>query len=131
MVNVKEFFKDKTESMYALVTYGGSTYPIYFANAGGWFLESPCELYLLKEFKDKQDADEFCKAVAEEEVEDSAYVMPYIEKFMKPMIVNNRFYEIENFQVAPYLPEFVENIVEVAERDCLLFMLKYDENVLL
>ena len=39
------------------------------------------------------------------------------------MVNDNWFYEIENFQVEPYLPKVVDDIKIITERECLEWIL--------
>lgn len=131
MLNVKEcLLKNNIDfGTYALVTYNGKTEPTWFTkyNYEGedWFLESPCQLYKIIDVD--KPIDEFCKKYMDEaiELEDGESVEKYIEDYVKPMIVDNVFYEIENFQVSPYLPEEVDNIQLITERECLEYMLQH------
>lgn len=132
MINLKEFLlKSKIDfGTYALVMYNNHTEPTWFTKYnfgdGDWFLESPCELY--KSMEVTEPIDNFCKeymkkwiSLAEGENEKE-----YIDKFIKPMIVNGWLYEIENFQCLPYLPKEIDDIKLITERECLEYMLQYN-----
>lgn len=133
MVNLKQFLlkniKDGEIGCYALITYNNRTEATWFTKYYSdidnqpWFLESPCELY--KICKVDKPIEDFCKTYMDEciELEEGESVQDYIEEHVKPMIVNSYFYEIENFQVAPYLPKEVDDIKIITERECLEWML--------
>lgn len=137
MINLEEFLlknihKDKV-GCYALVGYNGTVEATWFSNFCGlidgniFFLESPCELY--KAFEVGDSVDKFCKeymkgldfldGATEENTE-----RDYIENFVKPMIHNGWFYEINNFQTDPYLPKEVDDIKLISERECLMWLLE-------
>lgn len=141
MVNLKQYLKDQKLSFgtYALVIYEGRTEPTWFANMGtsfnqvgnadDWFLESPCCLYKVADVGD--DIDEFANGYMDEVVclEEGESEKEYINNYVLPMIVNNVMYEIENFQCAPYLPELVDDIKLMTERECLEWMLEHKTNL--
>ena len=136
MINLKQYLRDKNLDFgtYALVTYDGKTEPTWFANMGtsfnqsgdtnDWFLESPCCLYKITDIK--TDIDTFTREYLDGAVclEDGESEEEYINNYVLPMIVDNVMYEIENFQCAPYLPELVDDIKLMTERECLEWMLK-------
>ena len=128
MINVKEtLLKNNTEfGTYALVTYNDKTEPIWFTKHnfgdGDWFLESPCQLYEVMEVV--EPVDKFATEYVADLLEEGVDVEDYINKYVKPMIVNGILYSIENFQCSPYLPKEVDNIELISERQCLEYMLK-------
>ena len=130
MVNVEQFLlKQNIETgTYALVKYEGKIEATHFTkyNFGNsdWFLESPCELCEICEVN--RPIDEFCKEVINEyiDLEEGENKEEYIEKFIKPMVFNGCFYEIENFQCSPYLPKEVDNIKIISKQECLEYMLQ-------
>lgn len=137
MIKWREYLKENISSFtgYALVTYNGVTEATYFASYSAdddmndWYLESPCLLYKIDEIN--TPIDEFCEKYVREyiELEDKEEVKDYIEKYVKPMIIDNIFYEIENFQVAPYLPEEVNEIKLISERECLEWLIDQSKNI--
>lgn len=137
MINLEKFllkniYEDEV-GCYALVSYNGTVEAIWFSNFCNlideevFFLESPCELYKISEVGD--DVDKFCKEYMKEldfldgatEKNTERY---YIENFVKPMIHNGWFYEINNFQTDPYLPKEVDDIKLISERECLMWLLE-------
>lgn len=132
MINVKEYLKEhmpeNSIGQYAIVTYDGEEDLIYFAHimleSGEVFTESPCTLYKIADVK--EDIDVFCKNYIKNvlELEDGTDEDDYIKKYIKPMIVNGVFYEIENFQCLPFLPKEVESIKFITEKECLEELLK-------
>lgn len=137
MINLEEFLlknicEDEMGS-YALVTYNGMVEATWFTNFCNlidgevFFLESPCELY--KVFKVGDDVDKFCKEymkgidLLDGATEENAE-RDYIENFIKPMIYNDWFYEINNFQTDPYLPKEVDDIKLISKRECLMWLLE-------
>ena len=113
-----------------LVTYDGMTYPVWFSKYnfgdGDWFLESPCQLYRITEVTEpvEQWAMEYAAEILDEDVS----VRDYVKQYILPMIVDGVYYEIENFQCAPYLPKEVENIKLITEKECLSHMLQHSKN---
>lgn len=65
--------------------------------------------------------------MADELLEPDVDRKKYYEKYMKPLIVDNVLYDIYCPQVEPYLPEDVDEIIPITDRDCLLYLLKQDE----
>ena len=136
MINVKEYLKEHMPEdsigQYAIVSYDGEEDLIYFAHiileSGEVFTESPCTLYKIADVK--EDIDVFCKNYVKDvlELEDGTDEDDYIKKYIKPMIVNGVFYEIENFQCLPFLPKEVENIKFITEKECLEELLKTIED---
>lgn len=131
MVDVFEFLLNKNvDSAYALVTYNGITEATLFTRYNDprtWFLESPCELYRIAEFTNSIDefAREYAFDILEEGVlEKESEIDDYINRHIKPMIVGNTLYEIENFQCSPYLPKHVDDIKLINSRECLQFLLE-------
>ena len=127
MINVKEFLlKNITDfRTYALVTYNNKIEATWFSkhNFEGedWFLESPCVLYVMA--KVTEPIDKFAIKYVTDLLEDGSDVENYINKHIKPMIINDILYEIENFQCSPYLPKELDEIKLVSERECLIYML--------
>lgn len=128
MINVQDFLKENISKdsigEYASVLYDGKKIFVYFAHyildGEDFFLESPCSLYKVSDVKG--DVDKFCKNFVNEtieEFEDCVDIDLYIEQFVKPMIVDNILYEIENFQCEPFLPKLVDDIKLITERECL------------
>ena len=136
MINLKQYLRDKNLDFgtYALVTYEGKTEPTWFANIGtsfnqsgdtnDWFLESPCCLYKIADVG--EDTNTFVKEYMNDVMclEEGESKDEYINNYILPMIIDNVMYEIENFQCAPYLPELVDDIKLMTERECLEWMLK-------
>lgn len=131
MINLKEFLLKNVTGIgtYALVSYNGIVEATWFTKYWSdvdnqpWFLESPCELY--KFCNVDKPIDEFCKNYIEEciELEEGESAEDYIKNFVEPMIVDGCFYEINNFQTAPYLPGEVDDIKMISGRECLEWML--------
>lgn len=126
MINLNEFIeKQNHKSFYALVTYNGITEPTYFYTIdldekGLLDLHSPCEVF--KRIEGSDEIEDYFKWLKEEE--NGGFSKEDIDKSFRPLIVDNVYYEVENFQCAPYLPEEVDNIEICSERDCLLFVLE-------
>lgn len=128
MVDVQKFLANNYIELgvYALVTYENKVEPTWFTRYNDWFLESPCELHYITEID--KPIDEFFKSYANtmlKKDEDKEY---YIEKYIKPMIMDNVLYEIENFQCSPYLPKRVDDIKLITERQCLEYILRRNKN---
>ncbi len=126
MINLNDFIENqKHNSFYALVTYDGITEPTYFytvdlGKKGLLDLHSPCEVF--KRIEGKEDIEDYLSGLTDEE--NGGFSDSDIDKYFRPLIVNDIYYEVENFQCAPYLPEEVDDIEICSERDCLLFILK-------
>lgn len=127
MINVEEFLlKNNIDfGTYALVTYNNKTEATWFSKhnfeGSDWFLESPCQLYTMAEVT--EPIDKFAKEYVADLLEEGSDVEDYINKHIKPMIIDGILYEIENFQCSPYLPKEVDEIKLVSEKDCLNYML--------
>ncbi len=136
MVNLQQFLlnniKDDEIGCYALVTYNNRTEATWFTKYYSdidnqpWFLESPCELYKMCEVG--TDIDKFCKEYMEymdliDGVTEESSEEQYIEEYIKPMIVDNYFYVVENFEVIPYLPKEVYDVKIITERECFEYLL--------
>jgi hypothetical protein len=133
MINVQDFLLNNNIEIgtYALVSYNNMIEAVWFTRYNDprtWFLESPCELYILEEINESTDIENFCKEYIEGRLEDGENEDEYIEKYLKPMIINRVLYEIENFQCARFLPECVDNIELISARECLEFLLKQCKN---
>lgn len=113
ILSKNDFFQHNIEGRgsYALVTYNNKTEPIWiskfedFNNNGDWFLESPCDLH------------------------EYPYDLSNIEtlNFVKEQgyfIKNGKVYEIDSPQTGPFLPETLEDITLISEKNCLEWMLK-------
>lgn len=126
MIVLEDFLlKNVQIGSYALVKYNNKTIPVWFTRynfgEGDWFLESPCSLY---EIPIKKDINEFLIDMQENlEFKDEKQKDNYINNIIKPMIVNNIFYEIINFQCEPFLPIKVDYIKLINEKECLDFIL--------
>ena len=133
MINYEEFLLNNINKeqcgTYAIVTYNGIEEATYFQHVydeiyGLWFMPSPCILYKIGKCEnpyDKKWYDYFKELLEEgESVED------YIKEYVKPMIIGNVLYEIENFQCLPYLPKEVDNIRIISERKCLEWLVNIE-----
>ncbi|MGL5328099.1 MAG: hypothetical protein ACRDD7_02440, partial [Peptostreptococcaceae bacterium] len=112
-VDVFKFLSSKNIEIgvYALVSYEDKKELIYFSkynskSKGEWFLESPCQLYSI--CKVNGSLDIFAKEYATNLLEEGSDIQDYIDRHVKPMIVDGVLYEIENFQCSPYLPKEVD-----------------------
>ena len=111
---------------YALVNYDNKELAVWFTSHGGWFLESPCELYKEAEIKNKQELRDY---VSDMMIEDGDVDLDeHIKDCYEHMLVNGILYEIENFQCAPFLPEEVDSIKIISEKDCLRYLLSKSKN---
>lgn len=134
MINVQSFLAESNVEVgvFTLVHYSGKVEPIYFSkyNIKGkeWFLESPCELYRIQEVEGPEDkfAKEYVRINYELENGDEG-IEEFAKEYIEPMIVDGVLYQIENFQCSPYLPEYVDKIEIVSERECLKYMLENTE----
>ena len=122
----KKFLEDNIKGMgsYALVTYDNHTESIWitrFANwdeDGDWFLEAPNDLHRY-EFKDNSESiiRDFVKEQYEEEYTEEGV------KYIKSMIRDGWLYEIDSPQVAPFLPEKLDDLTLISEEECLEWLL--------
>lgn len=74
-------------------------------NNKNWYLEAPNQLYSYQVFTD-EDRNTF---------ESDGYT-----------IIGDMAYTIESWQVAPFLPDTIEDIVFISERECIEWMLNHD-----
>ena len=131
MVNLKEYLLSNklNHGTYALVTYDGKEHPIWLTKYnfgdGDWFLESPCELYRITEVA--EPVDEWAKDFVSGILEDDADTDEYVNEHVLPMIIDGVYYEIENFQCAPYLPKEIDDIQLISKRECLEYMLQHSK----
>lgn len=142
MINVQNYLKEQfknpesTDNTYAIVEYIEHGNPkkvlVYFCNYhidGDWFLEAPCCISFQETFS--CTPDEFCKSFLHDafELEDGVDEDDYIEKFMKPLIRNNTYYEIDCPQTGPFLPKEVDKITLINESEALDYLLKLKEDL--
>lgn len=127
MVNIQEFLiNNGNNNCYAMVKYDNHYDCVYFSKQSykneAWFLESPCELSFTK-FNNLEDCKNCIKELVFNNENDNEFD-EYINKNVIPFFINNILYEIENYQVAPYLPKMVEEINIISEKDCFEYLLK-------
>lgn len=126
MINIDACVEKQNHSaFYALVTYDGVTEPTYFytvdlGEKGLLDLHSPCEVF--KQFEGVNEIEDYFKWLMDEK--NGGFSDGDIDNYFRPLVVDEIYYEVENFQCAPYLPEEVDNVEICSERDCLLFILK-------
>lgn len=128
-INIQKFLKEQDIKVgtYAIIHYGNNIETVYFSkyhmNEKCWFLESPCELRKICDINQEKD---FIKYYMQTIIlENGVKEADYIKEFINPMIIDGVFYEIENYQCAPYLPSEVDKIRLITERECLLYMLQH------
>lgn len=99
--NYLESVMKEMDSSYFLVTFDSHTEPIYinkFKNwdkNGDWFLEAPCQLMKFQLFDEEDN------------------------------VVNGKYhYEIESFQSVPFLPDKLDNLTMISEKECIDYMIK-------
>ena len=105
-VNVHDFLMQKgKETQYALVEYDENIKVVRFVkydnNEENIFLPYPCQVYVKYMFK--KDGDKI--------------------EHMKNMVVGNILYEIYCPQTSICLPQKVDDIILITERECLLYLL--------
>ena len=133
MINYEEFLLNNVNKeqcgTYAIVTYNGIEEATYFQHVrddkgGLWFKPSPCSLYVIGKCKNPYSKEwvEYFKEL----LEDEESVEDYIKEYVKPMIMGDILYEIENFQCMPYLPDEVDDIRIVSERKCLEWLVNHN-----
>lgn len=109
---------------YALVTTNGQEKVVWFSKIelgdSALYLDHACYLYEID--KVQGDIDEFAREYAASLLEDEKEIKEHIEKYIKPMIVDGVYYDIEHLQGASYLPNRVEDIKIITERECLEFL---------
>lgn len=101
----------KNIGSYALVTYNNHTQPIWIAkyenwkeDGSDWFLESPCEIYSFNyDLSNKEHLE--C-------IKEYGFI-----------IKNNSVYEIVSPQVAPFLPNELDDLTLISEEYCLDWIL--------
>jgi len=126
MININAFIEEQNHNaFYALVTYDGITEPTYFytvdlGEEGLLDLHSPCEVF--KRFKGIVEIENYFKWLMEKE--NGGYSEEDIDKYFRPLIVDDIYYDVENFQCTPYLPQEVDAVEICSGRDCLLYILR-------
>ena len=110
-INVLDFLMENAESMqYAIVEDGErikiARFVKYDNNEESIFLPYPCQVYVKYMFK--KDGDKI--------------------EHMKNMVVGNILYEIYCPQTSICLPQKIDDIILITERECLLYLLDM-ENV--
>lgn len=107
-------------SVYFLISFNNYTEMIYFANYNGTWFESPCSLrgFPLQDNELKKYVEE----IYSKKYWNEAY--QYEQIFQK----NNIHYEIDSPQCFPFLPENIEIIQIMSEKDCLNWLIKEEEN---
>lgn len=131
MINIKDFLnKTEHDYTYALITYNDKTEPTHFSRFnfghGNIYMHSPCVVTRI--CKVDKDIEKFCEEAVEVYVYDSEEEKrEIIENYIKPMIVDNIFYDLDCPMCMPYLPEEVEDIKIITERECLLYLLNNQE----
>lgn len=105
--------------IYAIVEYDGKIKPIYFSpqiyKGERWYLESPCELSMV--------------ADGEQQINDyisETYVEEFDRSELDDMIIDGKLYEIDCWQVAPFLPKFVSGIKFISEGDIVRWLIERD-----
>lgn len=125
MISLNEFIEQQGHnSFFALVTFDGHTEPTYFCSVdlgekGLLDLHSPCEVF--KRAEGKEAIEDYLSNLTDEE--NGGFSDSDIDEYFRPLIVDDIYYEVENFQCAQYLPDEVDDIKICTERDCLLFAL--------
>lgn len=131
MIKVQDFLltQDIDVGIFTLVHYEGKVEPTYFSKyrieGKTWFLESPCEVRKITNIEG--DISKFCIDYVKTNYSikgGKKGIIDYSKKYIEPLVINNTLYEVENYQCSPYLPEYVDKIEVVSERDCLLYILK-------
>jgi len=122
----KKFLELNIKDMgsYALVTYNNHIRPIWihryenWDENGDWFLEAPCELKKYK-FKNQDDATirEFVEVTWDDD-----HMEEGIE-YIKSMTRDGWLYEIDCPQVAPFLPDVLDDLTLISEGYCLEWIL--------
>lgn len=136
MVNVQKFLLenvDNEDGTYALVSYNGVVEPTWFSkyyddeSNKDCFLEYPCTL--MKTPIEEDDIDTFCNNYVDALIilEEGETKEDFINKYMKHMIIGKWYYEIVNFQCMSYLPEEVDDIKLISERECLEYILEHNK----
>jgi len=115
--------------LYALITLGGKEQAVWFAKNndekyGVWFEPSPCQLQKLIEIK--RDIDEFLMmwTTQTQTLPDGTNAKEYIDAFVKPNVYDGWLYRILKNQYTSYIPDEVENIKIISERECLEYLLR-------
>ena len=107
-------------SVYFLIKFDDTVWPIHFMHYEGSYFESPCQLCGVPLEDDK--LTEFIQEM---------YGVNYAEEvyeFEAGMQRNGRHYEIENFQCAPFLPNEIEILDVFSDKKCLDWLLNHSAN---
>lgn len=136
MINLNDFLTQNVPypGSYALVKYkGGNTHPVYYARYQfdkqvPFFMESPLWLTRVCEV---QNPEEFCRKILDEyydyDYKNEEEARKMIEEFIQPMIYNGWFYDIDTPQCLSELPEEVEEIRLISERECLEYLINHSK----
>lgn len=124
----------ETIGSYALVTYNYCIKPIWITKYANWdkdrdwFLEAPCELKRY-EFKDNSD-NAVMKYILELYEECRIEDIDKAFEGVKFRLRDGWLYEIYCPQVAPFLPEVLDDLTLVSEKYCLEWILNnYGPNI--
>lgn len=117
--NKKEKEKQETElsSIFYLVKYNDVTEPIYFFKFEDVYFASPCVLHSIK--MQEEELEKYVRATYEDNSFEEAL------KYEKTLYVDSILYEIDNPQVAPFLPEKIEIEAILSESECLKWLLNH------
>lgn len=106
--------------LYAIVKYDGKIEPTYFSpqmyKGELWYLESPCVLNMVA------DGEKQINDYISEMYEDG-----FDRSELDDMIINGKLYEIDCWQVAPYLPKFVDKIKFISEGNMVRWLIEREK----
>ena len=105
--------------IYAIVEYDGKIEPVYFSpqdyNGEQWYLESPCILSMVAD--GEQQINDYISEMYEDGFDRSE---------LDDVIIDGKLYEIDCWQVAPYLPKYVNGIKFISEGDMVRWLIERD-----
>ena len=113
-------FKSKKDSplssVYFLVKHDDVTEPIYFTPYEDVWFESPCEMLGIEMNED--ELKEFVKEIYEEKYWEDAF------KYESLLQKDGFHYDIDTPQCSPFLPDKIEIVGVLSERECMEWMLE-------
>lgn len=114
-VNLEKKKEAEHSPVYLLVEYRGKIKPVYFWRHDNWWIESLCIL------RNIHYADEQPNVLSQSHFDE--FVFESILSCSKPVYRNGYFYQIENYQCTPFLPEEMIFHQILSETECLDWLL--------
>lgn len=104
-------------SVYFLIKYNDTIEPIYFFPFENVWFESPCEVHKCE--MTEKELLEYVHEIYVKDAWDKAY------EFEKLMLKNGYHHEIDCPQCSPFLPDDIEILDVLTERECLEWIIEH------